>query len=130
METINQKMAIIITLPSNIEWTEYAKELDAARAGSVLNFKVSNFPNLVGIGDRCYLTWRGYVRGYMTITGFSEKEFECETTGRPWRGKFIERSGNFTYLCNPYADESTIDPKLKYKGFQNYRYVYHNQFSE
>lgn len=105
--------SIIITLPSNINWEDYQKELDKVKNGqNVINFKVGQFPKGVKAGDRCYLTHKGYVIGWMTIAGLSEKEFVCSTTGKKWVGKFIERSGPFHYL----------DEKIPMKGFQGFRY--------
>lgn len=69
-------MDIIITLPSNVEWIEYEKELNFVKDGkNTINFKVSNFPKLSKIGDRCYLNYKGNIIGWMYITRFSEKEF-------------------------------------------------------
>ncbi len=101
---------IIITLSKNILWEDYKKELKAAENGYSLNFKVNNFPN-VNIGEKCYLLHDGFIRGYMIISGLSEKEFDCTTTGKKWRGKFIERTGEFHYI-NP----------IPMRGFQGYRY--------
>jgi hypothetical protein len=41
----------------------------------------------------------------------SEKNFDCTTTGKAWKGKFIERSGPF----------HKIEP-IQMKGFQGFRY--------
>lgn len=111
--------AIVITLPSKVQWEDYKKELAKAVDGKqVLNFKVFNFPKGITKGDRCYLVHRGYVVGWMTITGFSEKEFRCTTTGKKWKGKFIERSGPFHY----------INDRIPMKGFQGFRYFDINDY--
>lgn len=108
-----ESRSIVITLPSNISWEEYEKELAKVENGkNVLNFKVSQFPKGVKIGDRCYLVHQGYVVGWMSIAGLSEKQFKCSTTGKTWDGKFIERSGPFHYLKE----------KIPMKGFQGFRY--------
>ena len=104
-------MDIIITIPKSISWSDYQKELDAAEAGEIMNFKVSNFPKCE-VGDKCYVVYDGYIRGYMFISGMSEKEFDCTTTGNGWSGKFIERTGQFHY----------IEP-IPMKGFQGFRYM-------
>lgn len=105
-------MNIIITLPSNIEWSEYQKELDLVKDGEhILNFKVNNFPKNTKIGERCYLVHKGYVVGWMHIFGFSKKDFTCSTTNKEYIGKFIERSGHF-YKIKP----------IEMKGFQGFRY--------
>ena len=44
-ETLEKK-DIIITLPSNIEWSDYEKELDAVKDESqIMNFKVPFLPS-------------------------------------------------------------------------------------
>lgn len=105
--------AILITLPSNIEWSEYQKELDAVADGSQeLNFKVATLPKDVGVGDRCYLVHRNYIVGWMTISYIGCKSFLCTTTEKGWVGKFISRTGPF----------HPIKPVL-YRGFQGFRYI-------
>lgn len=42
----------------------------------------------------------------------SEKEFNCTTTGRKWKGKFIERTGKFHYII-----------PVSMTGFQGFRYM-------
>lgn len=112
-EIMKKKRSLIITLPSDIKWEDYEKELrKVANYNCVLNFKVHNFPTGVHEGDKCYIVHQGYIKGWMDIVGFSEKEFNCSTTGKKWQGKFVERSGPFHY----------ISEKLPYKGFQGYRY--------
>ena len=102
---------IIITVPKNIDWSDYQKEIDAVADGKqIMNFKVNNFPK-TEIGAKCYVLHDGFIRGYMIISGLSEKEFDCTTTGKKWKGKFIERTGKF-YPIKPIA----------MKGFQGFRY--------
>lgn len=102
---------IVITLPASIEWEDYQKELDAVAGGrGVLRFKVSNFPTEPI--KNCYLVWRGYVRGYMWVSGYLTGRFTCETTGKEWNGKFIERCGPFHKLKKP----------IEMRGFQGWRY--------
>jgi hypothetical protein len=104
---------IIITLPSKINWDDYQKELDAVKGGkAVLNFKVPFFPKETGVGCKCYLIYKGYVRGWMKIVGMVEKEFNCEVTGKKWKGKFIQRSGEFNKI-----------PPIPMKGFQGFKYL-------
>jgi len=105
-------MDLIITLPSETEWSDYLKELHAAERGEVLNFKVATFPRSAAIGSRVYVVWRGAIRGWMTLTGMHEKEFTSTRTGKKWEGKFLELSGNWYPL----------DPPMVTKGFQGYRY--------
>lgn len=105
--------SIIVTLPSNISWEDYEKELDKVKNyDEVMNFKVYNFPKGINRGDKCYIVHKGFVKGWMKIIGFSEKEFKCTTTGKDYKGKFIERSGPFHY----------IDKEIPMKGFQGFRY--------
>jgi hypothetical protein len=102
---------IIITIPKTIKWEDYLKELKAAEQGEILNFKVRSFPN-TGPGKRCYVVHDGHIKGYMIITGMSEKSFNCTTTGKHWSGKFIERTGKF-YALKP----------IEMQGFRGFRYV-------
>ena len=113
-EIFKSERSLIITLPSKIQWNDYEKELrKAANYKYVLNFKVHNFPKGIHKGDKCYIVHKGLIKGWMEIVGFSEKEFKCTTTGKMWKGKFIERSGPFHYLVD----------KIPMKGFQGYRYI-------
>jgi hypothetical protein len=106
---------IIITLPKTVLWEDYQKELDETAKGGTINFKVSNFPK-VQRGDKCYITHNGFVKGFMLISALAEKDFTCTTTGKRWKGKFIERSGEF-FPINP----------VPYKGFQGFRYFDHHE---
>ena len=108
-----ESRAIVIPPPSNIEWSDYEKELATVSDGrQSLNFKVSNFPKGIKVGSKCYLVHRGFVVGWMRVSGMSEKTFRCSTTGKTWSGKFIERSGPFHYR----------DEEIPMKGFQGFRY--------
>lgn len=110
-ELLKMNRDIIITIPKNITWQDYKKEIDKVKDGSsVMNFKVNHFPK-TSVGNRCYLLYDGAIRGWMEIVGFSEEPFKCSTTGREWSGKFIQRSGPFY----------EIDP-IPMKGFQGFRY--------
>lgn len=112
-EIEHSNKSIIITLPSSEKWEDYEHELDKVKNYSnVMNFKVHNFPKGIKEGDKCYIVHQGFIKGWMEIVGFSEKEFTCNTTDKKWRGKFIERSGPFHYLAE----------KVPYKGFQGFRY--------
>lgn len=105
-------MDILITIPKSVSWETYTEELDRALRGEILHFKTSGFPKKARIGDRCFVVWKGAIRGCMYISGFSEKEFECSTTGKIWKGKFIERTGDFFVLEDP----------IPFSGFQGFRY--------
>lgn len=111
--------SLLITIPSTIEWSDYQKEIDAVSDGeSEMNFKCSSLPKHVGIGDRCYVCWRGNIVGWMRISSIGPKEFCCTTTGEKWSGNFVSRSGSF----------HKISP-VPYKGFQGFRYIDDDTFT-
>lgn len=105
---------VVITLPSNLKWEEYEKELEAVKDGKqVMNFKVPKLPTSTAIGNKCYICYQGNIIGWMEIVGLvSDKDFDCTTTGKNWSGNFIQRSGKFNKLETPIA----------MKGFQGFRY--------
>jgi hypothetical protein len=104
---------IAITLPKNIEWSEYEKELNSVADGSqYLNFKVPNLPKYTKVGNKCYLVYRDYIVGWMEITGLVKNDFICSTTGKHWDGNFIQRSGKF----------NRIEP-IPMKGFRGFKYM-------
>lgn len=105
-------MDIIATVPKSTPWETYEIELEAAKFGAIMRFKVSSFPKKAARGDRFYVVWNGAVRGWMTISGFFKGEFTCSTTGRKWSGKFIERTGVF----------HRIGDYIPHSGFQGWRY--------
>ena len=103
----------VITLPKEIEWENYKKELEAAENGFILNFRVPRHIKNVKPGDRCYLVWRGKVRGYHIVSGlfYSQNSWGCTTTKRQWPpGKYVQRSGKFFEIDGP-----------EMKGFQGIR---------
>lgn len=102
---------IIITIPKKIKWSDYQKELKIAEEGEILNFKVSNFPKVVE-GDKCYICHNGNVLGYHLISGLKEYNFKCSTTGREWKGKFVQRTGKFHKIEH-----------IPMRGFQGFRYM-------
>lgn len=114
IDILKENLDIVITLPSNIEWNEYQKELKNVEDGDqVLNFKVSNLPKRTSIGNKCYLCYRGNVIGWMEIVGLVKNDFKCTTTGKEWNGNFIQRSGIFHKLEKP----------IPMGGFQGFRYL-------
>lgn len=114
-EKMNEKRALLITLPSKIKWEDYEKELEAVKdEQEVMNFKVPFAPkNTDGI-ERVYLVHKGYIVGWQKFIGISDKSFRCTTTNRDWRGNFLQRTGKF----------HKIEP-IPYKGFQGFRYYYY-----
>lgn len=106
-------MNIIITLPSDISWEDYKKELSFVEdETNVMNYKVGRLPKTVEIGDKCFLVHKGFIKGWMKICGMKEHGFKCSTTGKYWEGNFIQRTGKFNY----------IEP-ISMTGFQNFRYT-------
>ncbi len=104
---------ILITIPKSIKWENYTKELINAENGDIMNFKVPFLPKSSIIGNKCYVVYNGFIRGYMIISGvINDTSFDCTTTGDNWSGKFIQRTGKFYYL----------DKLIPYKGFQGWRY--------
>lgn len=95
----------IITLPQRVEWLDYERELAAVTdRTSVLNYRVHRAPKAMRPGDRCFLVWRGRVRGWMEIVGVVEhpQGFTCQTTGVYWRpGIYIQRAGEFHLIDGP-----------------------------
>lgn len=112
-EIFKNKHSIIVTLPSCTRWEDYEKELKKSENYDyILSLKVSHFPKGIHEGDKCYVVHDGFVKGWIKIIGFSEKEFICSRTKEKWKGKFIDRSGPFHYL----------QEKIPYKDFQGFRY--------
>lgn len=103
---------IIITLPRSIPWGIIQKEFKAVENGlpDVINFKVPSFPDIKP-GERCFVLYDGFVRGYHLVHRLWEGQFQCDITGLPYKGKFIQRTGRF----------HRIDP-IPMRGFQGFRY--------
>lgn len=109
-------MDIIITIPKNIRWEDYMKEIAAVRDGNQqMMFKVHHLPQRTNIGDRCYLCYNGKITGYMLVNWIGYNPgFNCTTTGNYWEpGNYIARSGSFHKACTD----------IEYKGFQGFRYA-------
>lgn len=104
----------IVTLPKTVEWEDYQKELEVVKYGRlVMKYKVAHIPLALTPGDRCYITWRNKIRGWMEIVGVEVKAegFCCSTTGKEWGpGNYILRSGPFHEVDGP-----------EYKGFRGIR---------
>lgn len=111
---MDEKKDWIITLPKAVEWSDYEREI-AQVADGVANmlFRVPKFCKSPRSGDRCFITHRGFVRGWMSITGLvtMARGWQCSTTDRMWpAGRYLLRSGIF----NP------IEPR-EYKHFRGIR---------
>lgn len=103
----------ISTLPKQIRWDAYEQELKAVLDGSQeMMYRVRCCPKNIQEGDRWFVLWNGYVRGWMSVTGVVQiGQFQCTTTGKVWPpGWYIKRSGQFHH----------IEP-IPMKGFQGYR---------
>ena len=110
-------MDIMVSLPRGIRWEDYQKELAAVAEGSIeMRFKVAHLPKKCNVGDRCYLVWRGGIKGWMKITGFYKGSFICSITGKKWEGNFIVRSGPFNYLVD----------RISIAAFRGFRYMPEN----
>jgi len=94
---------IAVTVPKSIKWSDYEKELFAACSDQTLNYKVKHFPECLIPGkSKCFIVHEGLVKGFMHVSGLSEKQFTCTTTGKQWHGKFIERTGRFYPTVGEY----------------------------
>lgn len=107
----------IITLPQTVDWEDYEKELKMVQDGSeVLNFRVPHIPKDMRPKQRCFVCWRGKVRGWMEIVGYMYvvEPWNCSTTGKEWpAGSYVRRSGPFFML-----DE---EPEMKgFRGIRRY----------
>ena len=116
IDKITKDKGIIITVPKSIKWEDYEKELKAVEDYSqVMNYKVPTIPKDIEGIKRCYVVYDGFIRGWQEVVGYETgKEFDCTTTGKNWKGNFIQRSGPF----------HKIGP-IPMKGFMGWRYYYY-----
>lgn len=95
----------IVTLPRHVEWGDFERDLDAVRDGSrLLNHRIPRAPEGMRAGDRCYLVWRGRVRGWMRIVAVADQAegFRCEATGREFpAGVYVQSAGEFHRVDGP-----------------------------
>lgn len=106
-------MNIVVTLPKSIKWTDFEKELAViADESHQKNWKVTHFPTNTKSGDRLYVVYNGYIRGWLKITAFQNLDFVCMITNNRMVGKFVSCSGPFREL----------KPLRKMQGFQGWRY--------
>lgn len=89
----------MITLPQSVEWSDYTQELLAVeRWSEVMNYRVRYVPKELKRGDRCFLVWRGKVRGWMEIVSVRDLpagQLTPVVEHRKPAGKYIQRSGPF-----------------------------------
>jgi len=94
------------------------KEVEEAEKNDLnLNYRLGDkgFPVKADIGDKCYVVWRGYVRGYHIINDFltRDEDFICSTTKMRYKaGNYIVREGSKFHRIKP----------VEMKGFQGFRY--------
>lgn len=116
-EELGHRLALCITLPRDVSWEDYKKELAAVATGEQeMLFRLSGHPKKVGEGDRCYVCHRGFIIGWMTITGIVDSPggFTCTTTGTFWpAGTYLKRSGEFHYL----------KAKVPMSPFRGFKYI-------
>ncbi len=70
---------ILITIPKSIKWENYTKELINAENGDIMNFKVPFLPKSSIIGNKCYVVYNGFIRGYMIISGVIPSDIAANT---------------------------------------------------
>jgi hypothetical protein len=103
----------IITLPKATAWADYRRELEAVSRGQgIISYRVPYLPKGMELNDRVFVTWNGFVQGFMYLYGLTHKPgFTCETSGRAWpAGWYIERTGTFHGV-----------PPVAYPGFRGIR---------
>lgn len=103
----------VLTLPKQVEWSDYERELKAvADRSQVLNYRMA-YRGSKKPGDRCFVVHQDVVKGWMEVVDVVTHEdgFRCTTTGEWWRpGHYLQRSGPF----------HPVDP-VPMKGFQGVR---------
>ena len=111
-------MDIIVTIPKSEDYEEWLKEcLKVAEEPTArLNYRIGDipFPKKAKKGDKCWVVYEGFIRGYHIISGFETRKdsFKCLTTGKEYEpGNYIVRKGQFYFT-----------PVIKKKGFQGYQY--------
>ena len=112
----SERLAMCITIPKTIKWTDYEKELETVvDETQEMNYKIPTIPKDIHVGDRCYICHDGYIKGWMKISNIGKRSgFDCTTTGKEWAdGCYVSRTGKFHYLEHP----------IPMKGFMGYRIV-------
>ena len=75
-EELGHKLALCITLPRDISWEDYKKELKTVESGEQeMLFRLSGHPKKVGTGDRCYVCHRGFIIGWIGILYITFKSY-------------------------------------------------------
>ena len=101
--TKKKKLGLVVTIPqaNNIEGINNK------------DFLVGQMPTKVKPGDRCYICYRGYVIGWMTIASMGSKDVQDPTNGTIYKRNVISCTGSITKIENP----------VPCKGFYNYKYI-------
>lgn len=109
------EITLLLTIPKNIKWEDYLKELEEVKDGSSeINYKVSSKPSKVNIGDKCFICHNGFIKGWMIISNISQKQFKCSTSGKDWDyAWYVSRSGQFY----------SLQKEIHQKGFMGYKYI-------
>jgi hypothetical protein len=109
---------IIVTWPkAERTLRSYLDELAKARAeGLEINFRVASAPKEVNPGDRCYLVYAGFVRGWNLVKGVRRRSdvIDPTTNMQMPSGIYVVRAP----LYYPWLG----DP-MPYRGFQGFRYA-------
>jgi|SRR5690554_354940 len=113
-------MDIIITIPKTEDYNTWLDECKATanNENSRINYCIgrSYLPKKTEPGEKCYVVYKGYIRGYHIIDKLCWRNgFICETTGRYWHeGNYIIRKGKY----------HKIKP-IPMKGFRGWKYLKH-----
>lgn len=98
-----KKLGLVLTIPQT-------KKIEGI---SNYEFLVGQMPTKVKPGDRCYICYRGYVIGWMTIASMGSKDWQHPKEGTIYKRNFILCTGGITKIENP----------VPCKGFYNYMYI-------
>ena len=98
-----KKLGLVLTIPQT-------KKIEG-----IINYEflVGQMPTKVKPGDRCYICYRGYVIGWMTIASMGSKDWQHPKEGTIYKRNFILCTGGITKIENP----------VPCKGFYNYMYI-------
>jgi hypothetical protein len=104
-----------ITIPKAFSWDDFMREMDvlANNMGETKNVRFQGKPQMMQPGDRMYIVYDGFVRGYLVYEGhvFLPSDWTCSTTQRKMK------AGHYMRLRGPWTET----PKWPMQGFQGYR---------
>lgn len=111
-------MNIIITWPKTRTLESYVEECaKACELSQEINFRVPARPKEARVGDRCYVVYDGFVRGWHEILVVN------------WRDEGVvrDRSGSFWpagwYIVRHPLYHPWLDDPVPMRGFQGVRYA-------